>query len=105
MFTFLMIVEIVLSILLILVIIVQSSKGGGLASSMGGGNIGAVFGVRRTSDFLTNTTTILATLLIVLALVINLLFLPGKNTRDAESIIQSTQTSLPPPQVPQNLPK
>ncbi|MDA0986356.1 MAG: preprotein translocase subunit SecG [Bacteroidetes bacterium] len=105
MFTFLITLEVLISIFLILVIIIQSSKGSGLAAGLGGSNIGAVFGVRRTSDFLTKTTAILATLLIVIALVINLFFLPGKTSGDAESIIQSTQTSVPPPQLPQSLPK
>lgn len=100
MFTFLVLVEIIISILLIIVVLLQNSKGGGLAAGLGGSNIGTVFGVRRASDFLSRATTYLAGAFIILALVINLFFLPGKG-KTAESIIQSGQpTSAPAPQIP-----
>ncbi len=100
MFTFLVFVEIILAVLLIIAILLQNSKGGGLAGSLGGGNIGAVFGVRRASDFLTKATTYLATTFIVLCLVINLFFLPGKGRTSQESVIQTGQSSVPPAQLP-----
>ena len=101
MFTFLVLLEIVIAVLLIIVILLQNSKGGGLAASFGGGNIGTVFGVRRASDFLTKATTYLATAFIVLSLVVNLFFLPGKGQTSQESVIQTGQTSVPPAQLPQ----
>jgi preprotein translocase subunit SecG len=100
MYTFLVAIEIIVSILLIVVILMQNSKGGGLAGSLGGGNFGTVFGVRRTADFLTRATTILATTFIVLALLINIFFLPGKGTSSKESVIQSGQATVPPAQLP-----
>jgi len=101
MFTFFMIIEILVCVVLIISVLMQSSKGGGLAGSFGGANIGTVFGVRRTSDFLTKTTTVLATLFIVLALFINLFLLPrGDSTK--QSVIQSVPppASMPPAQQP-----
>ncbi len=97
MYTFFMIIEILVSVLLMIAVLMQSSKGGGLAGSFGGANIGTVFGVRRTSDFLTKTTTVLATLFIVLALFINLALLP-KGEQGQPSVIQSVPppASLPP---------
>lgn len=97
MYTFFIIVEIIVAVLLMIVVLMQASKGGGLAGSLGGSSLGMTFGVRRTSDFLTRTTTILATLFMVLALFINLVVLP-KGGRTEESIIQSSPqpTSLPP---------
>ncbi|MBI4429088.1 MAG: preprotein translocase subunit SecG [Ignavibacteriales bacterium] len=92
-YTFFITLEVVISILLILVVLMQASKGGGLAGSFGGANIGTVFGVRRTSDFLSKTTTVLATLFILLALFINLTVLP--RGEDKESVIQ--QQTVPPP--------
>ncbi len=86
MFTFLIVIEVLVSILLILVILMQSSKGGGLAGTFGGGNVGMVFGVRRTADFLIRATQILAGLFLVLALVINIFFLP--RSQATESILQ-----------------
>ena len=101
MFIALIIIEIILSILLMFAVLMQSSKGGGLAGSLGSGGMGAVFGVRRTSDFLSRSTWILATVFIVLALITNIFFLPGKGT-SSESIIQkaggpvSAPRALPP---------
>ena len=99
MYTFFIMVEILVSILLMIVVLMQASKGGGLAGTLGTSNLGTVFGVRRTSDFLTKTTTVLATLFMVLALFINLVVLP-RGERSQESIIQSgpQPTSLPPVQ-------
>ncbi len=100
MYTVAIIIEVITAILLMLVVLMQSSKGGGLAGSFGGANIGTVFGVRRTSDFLTKATQWLAGIFMVLALVINLWLLPrGNQTR--QSVIQSTApppAALPPTQ-------
>jgi preprotein translocase subunit SecG len=96
-------IEVIIGIILMLVILMQSSKGGGLAGSFGGANLGTVFGVRRTSDFLTKATQWLAGIFMVLALVINLWLLP-KGEQKRESVIQSgpPPAALPPTQeVPQ----
>ena len=102
MYTLAMIIEILISVMLIVVVLMQSSKGGGLAGAFGTSNMGAVFGVRRTSDFLSNATQILATVFVVLALVINLWLLPRGDVQ-RESVIQSVPpaASLPPTQQPQ----
>jgi preprotein translocase subunit SecG len=91
MFGFFILINIIVCILLMIVILMQSSKGGGLAGTFGGGSMGAVFGVRRTADFLSKTTTILAIVFLVLTLMINMFFLPGKSTKNTGSVIQSNQ--------------
>ncbi|HUN66801.1 MAG TPA: preprotein translocase subunit SecG [Bacteroidota bacterium] len=98
--------EILTSILLIIVVLMQSSKGGGLAGSFGGGNMGTVFGVRRTADFLSKSTWVLAAIFIGLCLIINIFFLPGRNEA-AESIIQrsTAPTSVPRPSAPRTVPQ
>lgn len=94
--------EIILSIALIIIVLMQSSKGGGLAGSFGGSAMGTVFGVRRTADFLSRSTTITATIFIVLALIINMFFLP-RVANTGESIIQrGTPTSVPSPAPPRS---
>jgi preprotein translocase subunit SecG len=100
-------IEVFIAILLMLAVLMQSSKGGGLAGSFGGANIGTVFGVRRTSDFLTTLTQYLAAAFMILALVINLWLLP-RGAQNRQSVIQ---TNTPPPaalppaqQAPQTLP-
>lgn len=103
MFSFLMAIEVIVSILLMVVVLMQSSKGGGLAGTFGGGSVGMVFGVRRTADFLTKSTQILAAAFIFLALIINIFFLP-RSTGSSESVIQrgsATQQQQAPPAVPQ----
>ena len=105
MFGILVAIEIIVSILLMIVVLMQSSKGGGLAGSFGGSQVGTVFGVRRTADFLSRATTILAGVFIVLCLVINIFFLPGK-TKSVDSVIQkgSAPTAAPRPLPPSSQP-
>jgi preprotein translocase subunit SecG len=103
-YTFLITIEILISILLMAVVLMQSSKGSGLAGSFGGGpaGFGNVFGVRKTADILTRMTTILATVFILLAFLINLFFLPNKATKEQKSFLQTQGAqSLPAQQVPQ----
>jgi len=101
MYTFFIAIEILVSVLLMIVILMQASKGGGLAGTLGTSNMGTVFGVRRTSDFLTKTTTVLATLFMAIALFINLVVLP-RAEKSQESVIQSgpQPTALPPAEQP-----
>ena len=87
MFGLLLFIEIIISILLVIVVLMQSSKGGGLAGSLGGSSMGTVFGVRRTSDFLSKSTMYLAAVFVFMCLVINIFFLPGKGATN-ESVIQ-----------------
>lgn len=97
MFTLLVTISVIIAVLLIIVVLLQSSKGGGLAGSFGGvGQFGAVFGTRRTADFLSKLTWWLAGSLMILAIIINLFFLPGKmGDKQKESIIQSSKQSVP----------
>ena len=89
MYTLLIMLSVIIALLLIIVVLLQSSKGGGLAGSFGGsGQFGTVFGTRRTADFFSRITWWLGGALLVLAVVINLFFLPGQSTAQRESIIQ-----------------
>ncbi len=111
MYSLLIIITTILAILLIIVVLLQSSKGGGLAGTFGGaGNMGSMFGTRRTADFLSKATWWIGGTLAVLAVVINLFFLPGQSTIDQRSVIQEggrttvpttpivPQQQVPPPQ-------
>lgn len=106
MFTALIVIEIIISILLIIAVLAQASKGGGLAGTFGGGSVGTMFGVRRTADFLSNATWGLAIAFAIIAIIINIGFLPTAST-DAESILQRATPLqqqpapvLPPTQTP-----
>jgi preprotein translocase subunit SecG len=89
-------IEVIISILMILVILMQSSKGGGLAGTFGGASVGMMFGVRRTSDFLTNATQVLAIAFGVIALVVNIFFLP-RTSVIPESVLQRGPEGRPAP--------
>lgn len=108
MYTLLVFVSTVVAILLIVIVLLQSSKGGGLAGTFGGaGNMGAMFGSRRTADFLSKGTWWLAGALAVLAIIINLFFLPGQSTPQQRSVIQEGgRTNVPTtPTLPQQTQK
>lgn len=103
MITIMMIVLTLVAILLMGVVLIQSSKGGGLAGTFGGGDASAVFGVRRTADFLIKLTSILATILLLFSLVTNVLINKGGGTN--ESIIQQNTggQNFPQPNVPNQM--
>ncbi len=108
MYSLLFIIATISSVLLIIVVLLQSSKGSGLAGTFGGaggGNMSAMFGTRRTADFLSRATWWLSGIVAVLAVVINLFFLPGQTTADQRSIIQqSGRTTIPEtPTLPQQI--
>jgi preprotein translocase subunit SecG len=109
MYTFLVLLSSIIAILLMIIVLMQSSKGGGLAGTFGGaGNVGTMFGTRRTADFLSKATWWLGGAMGVLAIVINLFFLPGQTTKEQrESIIQNSTQQVPtqgtlPQQLPQS---
>jgi len=93
MFGFVVVINIIICCLLIIVVLMQSSKGGGLAGTFGGAGMGAVFGVRRTADFLSKVTTVLAVIFVILTLLINFFFLPGRSSN--ESVIQTGTEQIP----------
>ena len=67
MYTLVVILILIVSVLLGLVVLVQNSKGGGLVSNFGGAN--QMMGVRQTTDFLEKATWTMAAVLVVLCLI------------------------------------
>ncbi len=106
MYTFLMIIGVLMALLLIVVVLLQSSKGDGLSGTFGGSSISATFGTRRAADALSKLSWWLGGGLLVIALVINLFFLPGQTSKaERESIIQKAAAQQVPttPALPQNI--
>ena len=98
MYTILITFSIIIAVLLVIVVLLQASKGDGLSGAIAGGagGFGSAFGARRTADFLSKATWWLGGSLMVMAIVINLFFLPGQTTKgERESIIQSAGQSVP----------
>ena len=64
MFTFLLVVHVIIAVALVGVILMQRSEGGGLT----GGSPAGLMSARGAGDFLTRSTTILATVFILLSI-------------------------------------
>ncbi|WP_340265356.1 preprotein translocase subunit SecG [Sphingobium mellinum] len=67
MFTFLLVVQAIVSALLVTVILMQKSEGGGLGV---GGSPAGFMSARGAADFLTRSTTVLATVFVSLSIVL-----------------------------------
>ena len=67
MYTLVVVLILIVSVLLGLVVLVQNSKGGGLVSNFGAAN--QMMGVRQTTDFLEKATWSLGAVLVALCLI------------------------------------
>lgn len=88
MFTLIIVLVILASLLTIGIVLVQESKGGGLASSFSSSN--QVLGVRKTTDFLEKATWGLAAALVVLS-VLSTAFVPKAETKTPVNIVPLEQ--------------
>lgn len=66
MFTFLLVVQAIVAAMLVTVILMQKSEGGGLGV---GGSPSGFMSARGAADFLTRSTTVLATIFVTLSIV------------------------------------
>lgn len=71
--SFLLIVEVLCSLMLIGLILLQKSKGGGLGTAFGGGGEGSMFG-SRTGNVLTKATIVLGLIFLLNTLVLGIMF-------------------------------
>ena len=97
MHVFIVVVGLLASILLVAVILLQSPKSGsGLTGGMASMGTVQTLGVRRTGDFLSKTTAVLAAFVMLLCFIAQFT-LPGKEsaTKQQESIIQKRSPALP----------
>ena len=99
MITIAILILMIACILLMAVVLLQSSKGGGLSGIVGGSGVSTMFGARRTSDFLTKSTIVLAVIFLLASLLLNLYI--SKGGKNVESIIQKgVNNQTAPPQNP-----
>ncbi|MEW6170979.1 MAG: preprotein translocase subunit SecG [Candidatus Omnitrophota bacterium] len=96
MYTFVIVIHMIVSLLLITVILIQQGRGGGLLESISG--IESLFGT-KTNAFLTRTTAILATLFIITCLGLTFLSVQrSKSLMERTGIVSSPsapQTTSP----------
>ena len=83
MYTLVVILILIVSVLLGLIVLVQNSKGGGLVSNFGGAN--QMMGVRQTTDFLEKATWTMAGILVVLCLISSVTLPKGTMETPAEA--------------------
>jgi len=92
MYTFLVVLILIVSVLLAIVVLVQNSKGGGLAANFSAPN--QIMGVRKTADFLEKATWTLAAALMVLSLIATITIHSG-NTSSSQQSVLTTQNEQP----------
>ena len=93
MYTVIVILILVVSVLLGLIVLVQNSKGGGLVANFGGAS--QMMGVRQTTNFLEKATWTMAIILVVLCLVSSMT-VPRHTVSGTEVKVQvPTTTSAP----------
>ncbi len=80
-FHFLIVVQGIIAAILVVVILMQRSEGGGLGS---GGSPSGLMSARGAADFMTRTTTALATMFILLS--ITLAFVAARESRGGSGI-------------------
>jgi preprotein translocase subunit SecG len=86
-FTFLLILFLIVSFLLVVVILLQASKGDGLSGALGGGFMAQnIVGARQAANVLQKATVILGVLFGVLAITISLTIGGGSTT--TKSVLQ-----------------
>ncbi len=88
MYTSIVILVVLASILMCLIVLVQESKGGGLAADYSSFN--QMAGAPKTTNFIEKATWGLAVAMIVLS-VLSVAFLPSKNSADSVIMQQATE--------------
>lgn len=99
---FLIVLQMLISILLVVAILLQASKGGGLAGIAGGAMQSSVFGGRSAANFLTKATTILATVFMLNCLGMAVLSTAGKQSASVtQQAAQAESANSPVPSIPE----
>ena len=98
MYTLIVILILIVSVLLALIVLVQNSKGGGLVSNFGGAN--QMMGVRQTTDFLEKGTWALAAVLVSLCLLSSITLPKNSKEGTPKSELENIVPNLPSTEIP-----
>ncbi len=96
MYSVILLINILSGAAVIGLVLIQHGKGADMGAAFGSGSSGSLFGATGSSNFLSKTTGILATVFIISCLGLN--YMAGKQTHAATSVVdslkdQSVQTS------------
>lgn len=98
MYTLVIALIILFSVLLVLVILAQNSKGGGLTSQFGGSSASNIIGVKKTGDLLEKLTWGMIIAIMVLCLTTNFISLnQGGSSNDVLERAGEQAPATPPP--------
>lgn len=98
MYTVVVILILIVSVLLGLIVLVQNSKGGGLVSNFGGAN--QMMGVRQTTDFLEKATWTMGGILVLLCLISSVTLPKGTKEGTPRSEVETIVPNLPSTEAP-----
>lgn len=87
MYTFFVVLIVLVSLLMIGIVLIQESKGGGLSSNFSASN--SIMGVRKTTDFIEKATWTLAAVMVVFSIVCAY---TAPKTVTSESVLERTAT-------------
>ncbi|TLX46153.1 preprotein translocase subunit SecG [Pseudoalteromonas phenolica] len=97
MYEILLVVYLIISLALVGMILIQQGKGADMGSSFGAGASATVFGSSGAGNFMTKTTTILATVFFVLSIILgNLTAGQIKKTDEWENLSSPIATEVAP---------
>ncbi|MDE2435654.1 MAG: preprotein translocase subunit SecG [Sphingomonadales bacterium] len=96
-FLFLMIVQAIVAALLVWVILMQKSEGGGLGV---GGSPAGLMSARGAADFLTRSTTVLATAFVILSITLAVLAVRAGSGRSIDDTLKRTAPISAPASTP-----
>ncbi len=103
MFTFLIIIHLLASLVLVLVVLLQSGKAGDLASAFGGAGTQTAFGARGAATVLTKATTVCAVVFMLTSLGLSITYLRGtKGGSVMEGVSAPPAQTAPAPETPAN---
>ena len=94
MYTFIVILILIVCVLLALVVLVQNSKGGGLAANFSAPT--QVLGARQSADFIEKATWWLAAILIVLSLAATIALKSGSKSEATKTEVTATAQDFSP---------
>ena len=101
MYTLIITLIILFSVLLVLVILAQNSKGGGLSSQFGGSSASNIIGVKKTGDLLEKLTWGFIVAIMVLSLTTN--FVDSSQGSGANDVLERAGEQAPANIPPANL--
>ncbi|MDB5888335.1 MAG: preprotein translocase, SecG subunit [Rhodocyclales bacterium] len=93
-FSLILVVHVIVGLSVIVFVLLQHGKGADVGASFGGGASGSLFGASGSANFLSRTTSILATLFFLTSL--SLTYLASHRTVAATSVLDTmTEQSAP----------